>query len=108
MSVGFKNPLHLKLVLIDILDYFLSRRCLGPSRLWVVIQNRVNDGTFCAFAKVDDVGDGPSGFVEDAVNDWLEVGVAHFRSYLLIFYIILTNILYCNIIFRNKLMGVFL
>ncbi len=81
MGVRFKNPLHSELVLFDVLDHFFSRCRGGSSRLGVVVQNRVNDGAGCAFALMDDVGNGPSGFVKDAVNDRLEAGGSHFRSF---------------------------
>ena len=77
MGVRFKNPLHFELVLVDVLDHFLRRSRGGSARLWVVIQNRVNDGAGCTFALMDDIGNGPSGFVKDAVDDGLQAGGCH-------------------------------
>jgi hypothetical protein len=81
MGVRFENPPHFKLVFFDVLDHFLSRCRGGSARLWVVVQNRVNDGAGCANALVDDVSDGPGGFVEDAVDDGLLAGGGHYKAF---------------------------
>ena len=81
MGVRFENPLHFKLVFFDVLDHFLSRCRGGSARLWVVVQNRVNDGAVCANALVDDVGDGPSGFVKYAVDDGFQARGGHYMVF---------------------------
>jgi len=69
MGVRFENPLHFELVFFDVLDHFLCRCRGGSARLWVVVQNGVNDDAGGANALVNDVSDGPGGFVKDAVDD---------------------------------------
>jgi len=81
VGVRFENPLHFELVLFDVINYFCGRRRSSSSRLWVVVQNRVNDGAGCAFSLVDDVGDGPSGFVKYAVDDGFQARGGHYMFF---------------------------
>ena len=67
VGMGFENPFHLKFVRFDVFDYFLSRSGGGSAGLRVIVQYGVNDGAGGADSLVDDIGDGPSGFIEDAV-----------------------------------------
>ena len=85
MGVRFENPRHFELVLVDVLGHFLGRSCGGSSRLRIVVQHRVYDCAGRTNAVVNDVGDGPSGFIKDAVDDRFQAVGCHCFAFQLSF-----------------------
>jgi hypothetical protein len=68
MGMGFKNPGYFEVIGPNVVHHLVSRRMARAAGLGVVVEYRVDDGAGRARPLVNNVGDGPSGLVKNAVD----------------------------------------